>query len=187
MHRTSRMALLATLAVLLSSSVTLAAAPPWTYVEAGYLNVDPDDLDSGDAWFAGGSFGFLKNFHASARYVDGDYTDNADYTYWEFGGGWHGLLGEKADLVAEVSWVDTEVSSSSDDGLGLTGGVRWKVLEFLELDGFVNWVDYDSGSEESYEARAIFDVWRIGVGVSAEFADSVNQYNVFARFAFGKK
>jgi len=48
-------------------------------------------------------------------------------------------------------------------------------------------VDYDSGSEESYEARAIFDVWRIGVGASAEFADSANQYNVFVRFNFGQK
>ena len=187
MHRPLRLALLVAIVVSLSCSVTLAAAPAWTYVEAGYLNVDPDNLDSGDSWFAGGSLGFLKNFHANARYVDGDYSNNLDYTYWEFGGGWHGLLGEKADLVAEASWVDTEVSSSSDDGAGLTGGVRWKLLEFLELDGFVNWVDYDSGSEESYEARAIFDVWRIGVGASAEFADSANQYNVFVRFNFGQK
>ena len=187
MRHLLRAAMLVATTVALSCSVTLAAAPNWKYVEAGYLNVDPDGGDSGDNWFAGGTWGIFKSLHVNARYIDGDYSDNVDFTYWEFGGGWHGLLGEKADLFGEVSWVDTEVASSSDSGLGLSAGVRWKVLDALEVDGIVNWVDYDSGSEESYEARGIFDVWKIGVGVAVEFADSADQYSVFARFNFGQK
>ncbi len=187
MNHPLRAAMLVAITVALSGSITLAAAPQWGYVEAGYLNVDPDNADSGDSYFIGGSFPFLKSLHANARYIDGDYSDNVDFTYWQFRAGWHGALGEKADLVGEVGWTDAEVGSSSDDGLTLTAGVRWKVLEFLELDGFANWVDYESDSEADYELRGIFDVWKIGVGVSADLGDSADQYSVFVRFNFGPK
>ena len=176
--------------MVLAASVGLAQdeGPGWTYVEAGYLNIDPDELSgSGDNFFAGASLGFLKNFHVSGRYVDGDYADDASQTFWTFAAGWHGLLGEKADLLAEATWNDIEIENEGDDGFGLTGGVRWRPVKMFELDGFVHWIDYsDSGSMEEYEARAIFHVWRVGIGAAYAFADDYNQYNAFVRFNFGK-
>ena len=187
MSRPLRAILFVTIMAVLSCPLVLAGPPQWTYLEAGFLNVDPDDLEAGDSAFAGASLGFLKNFHVNGRYVDGDYTNDASLTYWQFGAGWHGGLGEKADLVAEARWVDTEIEDFSSDGMGLTGGVRWKPVEFFELDGFVNWVDYDDDSVDSYEVRAIFDVWRIGIGAAAELESDVNQYSAFVRFNFGEK
>jgi hypothetical protein len=182
-------ALLFVTLVALPASAALAEEPAWTYVEAGYLSIDPDNLsDSGDNWFAGGSVGFLKNFHVFGKYVDGDFSTNVEQTYWEFGAGWHGLLGDKADIVGEVSWVDGEVNNQGDDGYQLTGGVRWLPVTMFELDGFINWADYDvAGSDTSYEVRAILNIWVMGFGASYEMADTADQWNVFARFNFGMR
>ena len=197
------------LAVLACGAVVAQdVAPPWTYVEAGYLNVDPDALeDGGDNWFAGVSIGFLKNFHAFGEYTDGDFgEDNSGQTFelsaYRVGAGWHGLLGVNADLVGEISMTGIEIENASgssvggfdDDTYQLTGGVRWRLAQFLELDGFVNWTDYEdnaSGNEsieqESYELRALLYVWRIAIGAGYETSDGLDQYNLFARFNFDRE
>jgi hypothetical protein len=186
MARLVRISLVAAL-LAIPGTLALSAPPPWTYVEAGYLNVDPDNMSgSGDNWFGGGSFAFLKSFHAGFRYVDGDFAKNVDLSYWTAAAGWHGLLGENGDIVGEVTWSDSEVGNVDDDGYGATAGIRWKLLKFLEADGFVHWTDYDdAGSDDRYEVRAIFDVWRIGIGAAYVMGDDYDQYNAFARFAFG--
>jgi hypothetical protein len=123
----------------------------------------------------------------TGRYVNGDYADNVSQTFWTFAAGWHGLLGEKGDIVAEATWNDTEIENVGDNGYGLTGGVRWRPIKLFELDGFVHWTDYDNaGSTDSYEARGIFHVWRIGIGAAASFASEANEYNAFVRFNFGR-
>ena len=173
----------------LVASAAYAQAPPWTYIEAGYLNVDPDDLEgSGDNWFAGATIGILNNFHASGRYITGDFAENVDFSFWQLAGGVHGLLGEPADLFAEAAWNDVEIENESDSAVGINAGIRWMVLPVLELDGIVHWADYDDLSDDpTYEARAIVNVWRIGIGGAIEFGDDADQYSIFARFAFGQK
>lgn len=171
-----------------TGSVALAQAPGYGYIEAGYLNVDPDNFsESGDNVYGEASLGLFKNFHVSGRYIDGDYAQNVDLSYWQFAAGWHGLLGEKADLVAEVTWSDQEIGNVSDDGVGANLGVRWRLVKMFEIDGFAHWTDYnDAGSQDSYEVRAIFDIWRIGIGAAATVSDEDNRYNAFVRFNFGK-
>ena len=175
--------------VALSGTAVRAEEPSWSYLEAGYLNVDPDALSgSGDNWFAGGSFEFLQHLHVLARYLDGDYAAGVDQSYWKVGVGWHGLLGEKVDAVGELHWVDTEVANVGDDGYQLTGGVRWRMVKFIELDGFFNYTDLDaSGSQESLEGRILFDIWRLSFGAAYETSDDYDQYNAFVRFNFDRK
>ena len=61
MSKILRIAVLGIATILLASGVALAEAPPWTYVEAGYLGVDVDNLEgSGDNFFIGGAFGGEK-------------------------------------------------------------------------------------------------------------------------------
>src|SRR5262249_16183116 len=132
----------------LAGSAAFAQAPRYGYVEAGYLNVNPDDFNtSGDNWYAEGSMGLFKHFHLSARYINGNYAENVDLSAWRFAGGWHGLLGEKADIVAEATWSKQDIDNNSDDGFGATGGVRWRMIKLFELDGFVLWTKFgDAGS-----------------------------------------
>src|SRR5262245_47340585 len=80
-----------------------AEGPVWTYAEAGYLNVDVDNLsDSGDNYFLGASFG-LKWFHVNGYLTKGDLGPDVEQELWRIGLGWHGLLGDRADLLAEAA------------------------------------------------------------------------------------
>ena len=172
----------------LAGSVAFAQAPGYGYIEGGYLNVDPDNFNSsGDNWYGEASMGLFKNFQLSGRYVTGDYAQNVDLSYWQFAAGWHGLLGEKADVVAQATWSDQEVNNVSDSGVGITAGVRWRLVKMFEADGFIHWTDYqDAGSQDSYELRAIFDVWRMGIGAAYTYNSDAPQYSAFVRFNFGK-
>lgn len=173
--------------LVIMAPVARAEAPNYSYLEAGYLNVNPDDLeDSGDNWFAGASVGLFKNFHINGRYIDGDYAPNIDFSYWDVGAGWHGLLGEQADLLAEAHWVDTSVADFDDNGYRLVGGVRWRPVKVFELAGLVNWTNFDEGdSVDSYEIRGMVHVWKFALGATYEFQSEVEQWGVFARFNFG--
>ena len=179
---------LAAALMMLVCTVALAQSPGYGYIEGGYLNVNPDDFSgSGDNWYAEGSMGLFKNFHLSARYINGNYADNVDLTTWHFAAGWHGLLGEKADVVAEATWTDQEIQNNSDNAPGLTAGVRWRPIKFFEGDGFVHWQNFnDAGSQDSYELRAIFNIWRLGFGAAGTTSSNDSRYNAFVRFNFGK-
>ena len=185
-------------------SAASAAAPSWSYVEAGYLNISPDDIDgfnvdSGDNWFAGANFQIGNMFHVGARYVDGDFgeidngvggTEKLDFTYWTFVAGWHGALGENADLFAEAAWNDVEVGDDSDgfndDAVGINAGAKWRPVDLFEVDGTVKWADYED-STTNYEVKGIFYFGRFSVGALVEFSDDYSQYGVFGRWNFGAK
>ena len=119
-----------------------------------------------------------------------EYDEVGDYTFWSAGGGWHGLLGEKADLFAEILWDDVEVDTGagdvSDDGYEVSGGVRWNLLQWLEVKGQVNQVELDeSDTTVELEGVASFLKGRLGVGANLETGDN-DTLKVFGRFTFGK-
>jgi hypothetical protein len=190
--RMKRVVLLA-MVVLLAGSVAFAQSsdkepPKWSYIEAGYIDFNPDDGLSDDGWFAGGSVGFLKMIHVFA-----EYDDVGDYTFWNVGAGWHGLLGDPADLFAQVQWNDVEVDTGagdiSDDGYEIGAGVRWKVIKWLELKGQVNWYDYDqSGDDVSFNVGALFTFLgdKLGVGADYEVVDDADTLRGFVRWNFGR-
>ncbi len=185
----SRMLIAAALLLAASGLAFAQEAPKYSYIEAGYIDFDPEGGLSDDGFFAGGSMNLFKNFHLLA-----EYDDVGDYTFWNAGVGWHGLFGEPGDLFAEVVWNDVQVDSSdvSDDGYEVAGGVRWKLVKWLELKGKVTWLDYsvdpsDAGSDTAFEAQALFTFMddRLGIGAAWETADD-DTLRAFLRFNFGK-
>jgi hypothetical protein len=180
--------LLVLLAVLMAPALTFAKAeaPKWGYIEAGYTDFNPDEGDSDNGWFAGGSMNLFKNFHLIA-----EYDDTGIYTFWNAGGGWHGLLGEKADLFGQIEWANVKVEDSdvNDSGYELQAGVRWKVIKWLEVSGQANRADYggDTGTDTTYGLGGLFTFLndRMGVGAKWDTGDS-STTRVFFRFNFGK-
>lgn len=174
--------------VLMAPGLAMARgeAPKWGYVEAGYINFDPDAGGSNDGWFAGGSMQLFKMFHLVA-----EYDDVGDYTFWNAGGGWHGLLGERADLFAQIMWANVDIADGdvNEDGYTLEGGLRWKIVDMFEFRGQVNRPDYggDVGSDTTVEVAGLFTFLkdRIGVGASYESGDA-DTARVFGRLNFGK-
>ena len=172
--------------VLLAPALAMAQAeaPKWGYIEGGWIDFDPDDGVSDDGWFAGGSMKLGKNFHLVA-----EYDDIGLYSFWDAGGGWHGLLGEKADLYAQVVWSNIQFDENDIDesGYEIQGGVRWKIIKWFELKGQINWVDYggDVGDEAAGEVGALFLFGRFGVGLDWETGDNETTKAYF-RLNFGK-
>jgi hypothetical protein len=181
------------LAIAILSVVTLASAqdkepPKWSYVEAGYIDFNPDAGLSDDGWYAGGSVSIIKMLHIFA-----EYDDVGDYTFWNAGVGWHGLFGDPGDLYAQVQWndvsVDTGAGSADDDGYEVGVGVRWKFLKWLEAKAEVDWADYDqAGDDLAYQAGVLFTFLgdKVGVGVNYELADDNETLRGFARWNFGR-
>ena len=182
------------LVLLCVPGLALADGPAYTFVEGGYIDNDVDDptFDSGESYFVGGSVGG-KRWHAFAEYKDGDVDSvdsgftpgSIDLTTWYAGVGWHGGLGEKGDVVAEVAWVDAEVGSFSDDGYRASAGVRFQLIKLLEVNGFYNYFDVFDDTDDSIEVNAIVNVWRIGLGLGYETFDDNDELRAFVRFVFG--
>ena len=165
--------------------------PNYRYVEGGYLNINTDDFDkSGDNAFVGGAWGW-KRIHVIGFWTGGDAAPDVTQDYYRVGVGWHGLLGDKADVVAEAYYVKQTIDppgpSIDDEGYRVTGGVRWVPFKLLELDGFANYNDVTDKSDTSWEARAIINIWRLGFGADYEKFDNSDQWNAFVRFNFGRR
>jgi hypothetical protein len=183
-----RILFLGLVAFLLVPCITIAQeAPRYTFVEVGFIDFDPDAGISDDGGYAKGSLTIFKNFHLLAGY-----DSVGDYTFWSAGGGWHGLLGEKADIFADILWNDQEFDTGtlkvSDDGYKVAGGVRWNLFNWLELKGQVNYLDLDTGGDDtSLEAEAVASILKgkLGLGANVEFGDN-DTLRVFGRFTFGK-
>lgn len=183
------------LLVLAVPQLGLAGAKPvYSYVELGYNDVNVDNLggvdDEGNGGFAGVSIGFFKNFHAFGRYTSTNTDINdADITNTILGVGWHGLLGEKADLIVELSYMDREFDAGvkiDDNGYFGRVGARWRPIKLVEIGGWVRYQDLgDLDSGTVFEANAMVHLWRIPIGLAAEVEDDIETYSAFARFNFG--
>ena len=180
------------MAILCVCSVALAQEkepPKWSFIEAGYIDFDPDAGLSDDGWYAGGSVGIIKMLHIFA-----EYDDVGDYTFWNAGIGWHGLLGDPADLYAQVQWNDVEVDTSgggsvSDDGYEVGVGVRWKFTKWFEAKGEVDWADYsEAGDDFTYQVGVLFSILndKLGFGANYEFTDEAETLRGFVRWNFGR-
>ena len=152
----------------------------WKYAEVGWGSLDPDYGSSQDGWFLDGAVDLGKvPIHLFAEFAD---FGNLDI--WQVGGGWHGLLGEKADLFADGAFYDADV----EDGFKVRFGVRWMVTKRLELNGNLAWTDLDFSDNKSFTANAIFDITpRFGIGGGGEWGDNWTIYRIYARFNFGPR
>jgi hypothetical protein len=165
--------------VMMGSLSAQAASPRYTFVEGGWLRLDPDRGSSDNGFFVGGQWGG-RNFQIFADYGDTGTPDIA-----RIGAGWHGLLGKRADVVVQAAYVD---SDAFKNGYQVEGGVRWMVLKKLEVNGFLSYMDTDRLSSTALSVAGIWDFTsRFGVGAEFEGGDDLNQTRVFARWNFGKQ
>jgi hypothetical protein len=171
---------LVVVAAVLLAGAAHAQTVNWKYIEGGWSSFDPDSGGSESGWLLGGAVD-LGNVPI---HLFGEYADYGDIEIGQLGGGWHGLLGDRADLFADGAFYDADLQ----DGFKVRFGVRWMVGQRLELNGNLAWTDLDFSDNSSFAANAIFDVTkRLGVGGGFEWGDNWTFGRVFARFNFGPR
>ena len=172
--------ILLVIAIVFLAGAVHAQTVNWKYVEGGYGSVDPDWGSRESGWFVGGAFDLNKiPIHFIA-----DFGNFGKLDTWQVGGGWHGLLGERADLFADGTFYDVDV----DDGFKIRFGVRWMVAKRIEVNGNLAWTELDLSDAKTIAANAIFDFSkRFGVGGGLEYGDNFKMYRGFVRFNFGAR
>ena len=175
-------------AALLVSGTALAAKPHYTYVELGLQQVDLDEaeFDSGTGWDLGGQWG-NEVFHIFGRYgqFSNDFSwettlptaqtisitsGSLDTTQTTLGFGIHGLLGEKGDLLGEAGYMYHKGDygdgyDESSDGLFFGGGIRYMIMDFLELKGMIyNFNMTDIDSMQSFNVDIVGYIGKLGIG-----------------------
>ena len=164
----------------------------YTYIEGRYVDVEFDDLDAdGDGFGIGGSVAVSDDFFLTAGYTDLDLDFGVDAQEFLLGVGYHYGLSEVLDLVGEVGYADVEIDTRfgdfDDNGLFLSGGLRWMVVDQLELNGKLRYVDLDdSGSDTSIVLGGLFHVTAdLAIGAGAEISDDADVYSVGIRYYLG--
>lgn len=173
----------------------LAERPVYSYIEAGYVVTDVDGIsDNLDGFALVGSAALTENLFLFAGYAQqsaSPFGIDVDFKSYTVGGGYAWPLSDTLDVYGEVGYVkaeaDVEGFGDDDDGYSLAAGVRAFVLDQLELEGALTFVDLsDSGSDTSFGAAARwYFTPQFAVGFEAGFSDDANSYGITARVNWG--
>ncbi len=157
----------------------------YTYVEGGYYNIDSD----ADGFGVRGSFEFGEsNFYGFGSYAMVELDDvNVDVDLSEFGLGYAHGISDKADLISEIAYVNTDVDGFGNaDGYRASVGIRGSFTDSFEGLLKANYRDTDNDSGDftgTVGAQFKFtQTW--GVTGEVEFGDSGQNYLVGLRASF---
>ncbi|HEU4617204.1 MAG TPA: hypothetical protein VFV10_04150 [Gammaproteobacteria bacterium] len=163
----------------------------YTYVEGGYLSsstdVGPFSVD-GDGLGIRGSFGLNDTLNLFADYSTEDFDFGVSTSAFDVGAGGHWGLKDNLDFVGEVAWIRLEAdsgnASASDDGLGVSGGLRYRANDKVELQGMLNYADVsDSDTSFGFSGRYYFSkAFALGAGLL--FNDGDTAWNIGVRAGF---
>lgn len=175
----------------LSAMAVAADEINYTYVEAGYVAIDFDDLDvDGDGFGIAGSLGITDRVYLMADYNTYDLDFGIDATDYGLGVGASLPLSQQFHLIGEIGYTEVEVEvdgfDADDNGYTLGGGFRWKATPTFELSAKLNYVDLDdSGDDTSLSAGALYnftEAFALGAGI--DLADDTTGYSVGFRYDF---
>jgi hypothetical protein len=151
-----------------SAAVSVALAAPgvalaefsYNFLEGSFVDVEIDDTSiDGDGIRLEGSAEVGDTYFVRAEYEDYDFDFNIDGNVFEVGGGYFHTLNEDLDFIAVGQYVQVEIGSGDDDGLGIGGGVRTRLADTIEVDAILHWVDLDdSGSDTYVDLRGRYNI-----------------------------
>ncbi|MGK0224026.1 MAG: opacity protein-like surface antigen [Limisphaerales bacterium] len=165
----------------------------YDYIQATYIDTEIDDRNfnvDGDGLGISGSVSLNDNFFVNAGYASQEFDRGVDVDQWSIGLGGHMPLSSSTDLVGTVSYVDSEVDarfgSIHADGYGLGLGVRSRIVDNIELEAGINYVDLGDGGDDTsvaFGGRYYFTE-QFSAGAGVQLADDVTNWNVGIRLDF---
>jgi hypothetical protein len=179
--------LLAVIAAALPA-VSRADALDYSFAELAYVDSEFGNLN-GDGISLRGSLPVNETFFVFAGYWDVGYDFNVDLTSIEAGGGVHLPFTDKVHLVGRfglvMSELDTNNSSSDDDGFTFGAHVRAAVMPGLELEGGFDYIDLGNDPDTLLVMQArYFFIENIAGGLRLEFGDDIDSMSLGVRVTF---
>jgi opacity protein-like surface antigen len=178
--------------VVFSASVG-AQGLSYDYVQGSYGSIDLDDsaIDADGTGFGiSGSMRLNENFHITGEYQTADMDFGVDLSLFEAHLGYNTNISQNLDLIARIGYLRADIDASGigadDDGFLIGGGVRAAVSSNAELNGGIDYIDFDKGDGEM-RANAGFFIGlteELSVGLRASFWDDVNVYTINLRLDF---
>ena len=171
----------------------------YSYVEAGWATTELDvgdgfDSVDFDGWLLRGSVALGDTFFLAGEYASQTNDDagvDIDLDQYNLGLGAHYALSDNADLVGQISWVKAEVSAAgfgsvSDDGYGLSVGVRGRLGEQFEGEVALKYADFSDGGDSTagFLAGRWYFTEAFAVGVNAQFDEDTTSYGIGLRYEF---
>ena len=197
--RAIRKVSVASLMASVASMSALADGPDYTYAEAGYFNVEFDDVDvldlDGDGYFIGGSAALAEMVHVFGGYADGEIDAentslSADYTSTSLGLGVNYRVATDIDIVGQASYVSAEVDVGGgldvdESGYGLGIGVRGMASPQLEFNGGLSYTDLggDFDAETALHVGGVYsftDAFAVNGGLTV--SDDATEFRIGARW-----
>lgn len=187
-------------ALLLSlGSAQAAESPRWDSASISYqsVDVDGDKLTGfavsgskllGEDFFIVGSYG-----NASDDIEIYNSSVEVDFNTLSVGLGYRHSISNSTDVFGVVSYEDMEVETSyqgnseseSENGYGLTIGVRSMLSEKIELSGSLKYVDIADETETAFGVSALYNFTeQFSAGVGYSKADDVDTLSVSAVYFF---
>lgn len=158
------------------------------YLDVGLSNQSAPVGDDFTGFGVRGSLPLNSDLYLAGEFMTGSADSPAgdiDRTDFAIGVGYHMPLARTTDFFAQVDLLSMDMDNlGSDDGLRITGGVRSKVAEQLELRGSLQYVDVIE-SEVVLNLGAQFHFnrdWAAFVELSE--GDDLGGYMLGARFNF---
>jgi hypothetical protein len=187
------LALGAVLALGLGTQAFAADGFSYNLIEGGYVRGEVDDIGlHGDGFAIGGSLELGKNLFGFASVNDVDYDGGISSNLFNAGLGFNWALSPDLDLVSGVSWerIEAKVAglSASDDGIGLSVGLRGRV-DRLELTGTVKYSDFGHNSNDftlGASGRYYFTE-NFAAGPDISHNDDGTNWGISFRYDFGKR
>lgn len=182
-------------------SVQAAESPRWDSASISYQFVDIDDDELagfglsgskllGEDFFVVGSYLNASDFIQIDMY--GSSSVDIDFNTLSVGLGYRYAISQNSDFFSVVSYEDVDVKksyqgnseSNSDNGYGLTIGLRSMFSENVELSGSIKYVDIADETETAFSVSALYNFteqFSAGVGYSKADDDT---YSVSAVYFF---
>lgn len=187
---------LATVFLLLTAlpCAALADGFDYTFVEGGFMNTEidagPFDID-GDGFGLAGSLALGNNMLILASYDDVDYDFGVDGRVMSVGAGFHTGLTPDLDFVADLSYIDAEVSSgmasADEDGYGIGAGLRARASSKVELEAGLRYVDLDSSDTAVRVGGRYYFTDSFAAGLGIVDNDGGTSWTLGVRAEFGNR
>ena len=164
----------------------------YTWAQLAYSDVSIDDSGGdfdGDAWTISGAVELTDAIFVFGGYEFGDYDFNIETDTYELGLGLDFPVGQNADLVFGLSYIDVSADvpgfgSVDDDGYRALGGVRAEVASAFQIEAGLEYVDLSDGGDDTgfYAGGRYYftPAWAVGLGYSS--ADDTDSWTVSLRW-----